>query len=73
MKRISLRFEEVQTASGSTGPEMSVEGILDAEPLRDYLYTKMRGAREHHEEKEQPRDEALTLLQEIRDLLRNRA
>ena len=70
---LGLATLTIQTASGSSGPEMSVEGILEAEPLRDYLYTKMRGAREHHEVKEQPHDEALTLLREIRDLIRSRA
>ena len=65
----------IQTASGSSGPEMSIEGILEAEPLRDFLYVKMRGAREHHESDsgaQPPQDEALTLLREIRDLLRSR-
>jgi membrane protein YdbS with pleckstrin-like domain len=36
----------IQTASGSAGAEMNIEGILAAEPLRDFLYTKMRGARQ---------------------------
>ena len=67
---LGLATVTIQTASGSTGPEMQVEGILEAEPLRDYLYTKMRGAREHHEIQEQPQDDALALLREIRDLLR---
>ena len=57
----------VQTASGSAGPEMKIEGILEPEKLRDYLYTRMRGAREVDEH---PQDEALALLREIRDLLR---
>ena len=35
----------IQTASGNAGPEMSIEGILQADTLRDYLYSKMRGAR----------------------------
>ena len=33
----------IQTASASSGPEMSIEGILEAEPLRDFLYQRMRG------------------------------
>ncbi|WP_202617323.1 PH domain-containing protein [Roseimaritima sediminicola] len=36
----------VQTASGSAAPEMKIEGVLEAEALRDYLYGMMRGARE---------------------------
>lgn len=35
----------VQTASGSSAPEMNIEGILEAEQLRDFLYKKMRGAK----------------------------
>ncbi len=35
----------IQTASGSAAPEMVIEGILQAEQLRDYLYSQMRGAR----------------------------
>ncbi len=35
----------LQTASGSSQAEMSIEGILEAEELRDYLYSQMRGAK----------------------------
>ena len=35
----------LQTASGSSQAEMAIEGILQAEELRDFLYSKMRGAR----------------------------
>ena len=35
----------VQTASGNAAAEMSIEGILEAEELRDYLYAQMRGVR----------------------------
>ena len=69
---LGLATVTIQTASGSSGPEMSIEGILQVESLRDYLYTKMRGAREHHETQTQTVDESLALLREIRDLLRNR-
>jgi putative membrane protein len=69
----------VQTASGSAGAEMTIEGILDLEPLRDYLYAKMRGAKgqDMPVSVEQgtaaavaQQDEALALLVEIRDALR---
>lgn len=64
----------VQTASGSATPEMSIEGILDAHLLRDYLYTRMRGTRSENPSKEtddtsHEDDHALTLLTEIRDAL----
>ena len=35
----------VQTASGSSSPEMTIVGIPQANELRDYLYSKMRGAK----------------------------
>jgi uncharacterized membrane protein YdbT with pleckstrin-like domain len=72
----------IQTASGSAGPEMSIEGILEAEELRDFLYSKMRGARglagpdaaaEGAGAGPGEEDEALELLREIRDLLRERS
>jgi len=38
---------EVQTASGSSSAEMTLEGLLEFEAIRDYLYARMRGARDH--------------------------
>ena len=71
---LGLSTLSIQTASGSASPEVNIEGILEAEQLRDYLYSKMRGARSLDEDGEQqPHDEALTLLREIRDLLRKRS
>jgi uncharacterized membrane protein YdbT with pleckstrin-like domain len=35
----------VQTASGSATPEMTIEGLLQVEELRDFLYSQMRGAK----------------------------
>ena len=35
----------IQTASGTAGAEMTIEGVLEADALRDFLYKKMRGAR----------------------------
>jgi len=72
----------VQTASGNATAEMSIEGIIEADELRDYLYTRMRGARgdadataaaaspatEGH-----PPDEPVVLLREIRDALQSLA
>jgi uncharacterized protein len=37
---------EVQTASGSSGAELALEGMSDHEGVRDFLYRRMRG----HEE-----------------------
>jgi putative membrane protein len=66
----------VQTASGSATPEMSIEGILQAEPLRDYLYGRMRGTRietgasGEGEGAEAVGDESLAVLEEIRDAMK---
>jgi len=66
---LGLATVSIQTASGAAGAEMAVEGILEPEKLRDFLYSKMRGARAAHEEAGGAADEALALLREIRDLL----
>jgi putative membrane protein len=42
---LGLARIEIQTASGSSKAEMTIEGVADYEALRDYLYGKMRGAR----------------------------
>jgi len=74
---LGLASVELQTAAGSSSAEMTIEGILNPEPLRDYLYTRMRGASEalardgKAESGGMPAaDEALALLREIRDHLR---
>jgi uncharacterized protein len=38
----------VQTASGSHSAEMTIEGIKEFEPLRDFLYNRMRGVKDGH-------------------------
>lgn len=37
----------IQTASGSAGAEMTVEGIKEYEAVRDFLYARMRGVTDH--------------------------
>lgn len=44
---LGLADIQIQTASGSALPEMTIEGVLEYEPLRDFLYAKMRGMKEH--------------------------
>lgn len=70
----------IQTASGSSAPEMTIEGVLVAEPLRDYLYSKMRGAKGQNDaptdaraasESSTEQDEVLQLLRQIRDGLKS--
>ncbi|WNG22306.1 PH domain-containing protein [Cystobacter fuscus] len=71
---MGLATVSIQTASGSATPEMQIEGILEFEQLRDFLYTKMRGARGLAESATPPAlagaptapsDEALVLLRRI--------
>jgi putative membrane protein len=46
---MGLSKVHVQTASGTAGATMTVEGLKDAGPLRDFLYERMRGARGERE------------------------
>jgi putative membrane protein len=71
---LGLASVSIQTASGSSGAEMTIEGVLQADELRDYLYRKMRGARGDEESPHVTaestggaNDEALALLRQIRD------
>jgi uncharacterized protein len=79
---MGLATVSIQTAAGSANPEVTIDGVLEAEALRDFLYTKMRGVRDHAPAGTSPShavaaldpggapDEALALLTEIRDGLR---
>lgn len=77
---MGLATISLQTASGNSGAEMSIEGILAAEGLRDYLYSRMRGSRNQPlagSESPTPQkvpvtatvDEVTQTLSEIRDAL----
>jgi putative membrane protein len=37
---------EIQTASGTAGAQMTLEGLLNFVEVRDFLYSRMRGARQ---------------------------
>ncbi len=75
---LGLAAVSVQTASGASGAEMTIEGVHEPERLRDYLYSQMRGARGEGEDdtadedaaSKHPDDEALELLRAIRDELK---
>jgi uncharacterized protein len=41
---LGLTRIEIQTASGSAGSEMVLEGLLNFVAVRDFLYSRMRGA-----------------------------
>jgi putative membrane protein len=76
---MGLATVAIQTASGNSGAEMTIEGILQADLLRDELYAQMRGAKNQSPDAASSRvpdapseageDEALSLLHEIRDAL----
>jgi len=42
---LGLATVSIQTASGAAGAEVAIEGVLESEALRDFLYQRMRGAR----------------------------
>ena len=37
----------VQTASGNAGAELTLEGLREFEAIRDFLYMRMRGVKDH--------------------------
>ncbi len=76
---MNLATVSIQTASGAASPEMRIEGVLEFDALRDFLYAQMRGAKSPTPPTPKPphtsaspsqdSDEALTLLRDIRDSL----
>jgi putative membrane protein len=42
---LGLARVQIQTAAGSAGAEMTIEGLQEYQEVRDFLYTRMRGAR----------------------------
>jgi membrane protein YdbS with pleckstrin-like domain len=40
---LGLARVQIQTASGNAGAEMTLEGLREFEPIRDFLYSRMRG------------------------------
>jgi uncharacterized membrane protein YdbT with pleckstrin-like domain len=79
---LGLGTINVQTASGSSSAEMAIVGLTEYAMLRDFLYSRMRGARfgesARGEQPEpqavapgaEPADETLELLTDIRDEIR---
>jgi membrane protein YdbS with pleckstrin-like domain len=50
---MGLAKVEIQTASGSAKAEMTIEGVMEFEALRDFVYAKMRGIKDHTQRKPQ--------------------
>lgn len=72
---LGLANVEIQTASGSSGAELTVEGFKEYEVIRDFLYTRMRGVHPPAPAAGTPAvavggDETVALLLGIRDELR---
>ena len=78
---LGLATINIQTAAGSSSSEMSIVGLVDYEQVRDFLYSRMRGARfgedDEVDESDQAPDKpasdvdtAVALLTDIRDELR---
>ncbi len=69
---LGLADVQIQTASGTSEAEVTIEGFKEFEAIRDFLYAQMRGAREKSAPPPLPAgdDEAVTLLLAIRDELR---
>jgi putative membrane protein len=44
---LGLANVQIQTASGSGGPELVIEGFKEFEAIRDFLYSRMRGYQTH--------------------------
>lgn len=38
---------QIQTASGNAGAELTIQGLRDYDAVRDFLYSRMRGAKDH--------------------------
>ena len=80
---LGLARIQIQTASSTATPEMTIEGLLEFEAVRDFLYARMRGA-EHkagpaadaHEGPQEPLAAALrevaAELRSIRRILEDR-
>jgi len=65
---LGLARIEIQTASGSSDSEMVLEGIPDAEAMRDFLYSRMRGATDAGHQAKGPGDLASILLEVAAEL-----
>jgi uncharacterized membrane protein YdbT with pleckstrin-like domain len=59
---LGLARIEIQTAAGSSGSEMTLEGLEDPEGMRNFLYSRMRGA---HDKTEAGADPLAAVLTEI--------
>lgn len=66
---LGLARIEIQTASGSGSSVMTLEGLPDPIAMRDFLYSRMRGAADHHQP-EAPETSVAAALHEVAGELR---
>ena len=59
---LGLARIQIQTASGASTSEMILEGLTDPEAMRDFLYSRMRGAHEKPTAAADPLAETLTAI-----------
>lgn len=79
---LGLADIQIQTASGASGAELVIEGFREFEEIRDFLYSRMRGARAQRQARGRAEEdgaapastdgesEVVSLLMNIRDELR---
>lgn len=76
---LGISSVSIQTASGNAMPEIVIEGVREPERVRDWLYSRMRGAGQRRITDENAksnstdsvsREELLQVLREIRDSLK---
>lgn len=72
---LGLARIQIQTASGASKAEMTIEGVEAPRRVRDYLYRRMRGAREEEAApkpagRERDDSELALILKEVADELR---
>ena len=62
---LGLGSLQIQTASGSSGAEMILVGIMELEDLRDFIYAQMKGAKGEDGVDDEAEQERLQLLKGI--------
>jgi putative membrane protein len=66
---LQLARIQIQTASGASGSDLTLEGIEDPEAMRDFLYSRMRGA-QHGEHAAEAAEGLASILGEIASEMR---
>ncbi len=61
---LGLAQIEIQTASGASA-EMTLEGLTDPAAMRNFLYSRMRGAADHKKQRTTESDHLTQVLEEV--------